>query len=32
MYIPPKFGQGGEVFALGQVGSPIKLRITLPGG
>jgi hypothetical protein len=31
MYTSPKFGPHGEVFALGQDGSLIRLRITLPG-
>jgi streptogramin lyase len=31
MYTSPKFGPNGEVFALGQDGSLIKLRITLSG-
>jgi hypothetical protein len=32
MYTSPKLGAGGEMFALGQDGSLIKLRITHPGG
>jgi DNA-binding beta-propeller fold protein YncE len=32
MITSPAFGPHGEVFALGQDGSLIRLRITLPGG
>jgi DNA-binding beta-propeller fold protein YncE len=32
MFSSPTFGPNGEVFALGQDGSLIRLRITLPGG